>query len=337
MTSLVTEVEWADFSDADSFRSAVGRKCEPVILRGLCAGWPASRAAAQSWDALVEYLLQFDSSKPAEAFVGAPAIAGRYYYSDDLTGFNFERVDMPLRQAIERMGAAADDRHLPSVYFGSLPAEDYFPGFAEDNRLAVVPAPIKPLLWAGNASLVSAHYDTFDNIACVVAGRRRFTLYSPDSIGNLYVGPIDFTMAGPPVGLAVGSEPGDPRYPKFEAVRDQALVAELEPGDALYLPKLWWHQVEATAPLNLLVNYWWDAFPAGPDAPYTTMMLAMIAISERPPREREAWRAFFDHYVFRPKGHPLAHLSPEKHGMLGPLKENYGRIRARIMRTLRGE
>ena len=192
------------------------------------------------------------------------------------------------------------------------------------------------MLWIGNASFVSCHYDTFDNLACVVAGRRRFTLFRPETIDNLYVGPIDFTMAGPPVALAVGTAPRDPRFPKFEAVRDAALIAELEAGDVLYLPKLWWHQVEATEQLNLLANYWWDAFSAGPDAPYTTMMLAMIAIAERPAHERAAWRAFFDQYVFRPNGHPLAHLPADKHGILGPLKQNYGRIRARVMQTLRG-
>jgi hypothetical protein len=85
----------------------------------------------------------------------------------------------------------------------------------------------------------------------------------------------------------------------------------------------------------MLANYWRDAFPAGPDAPYTAMMLAMIAIAERPLGERKAWRAFFDHYVFRPEGHPLAHLPAEKHGILGPLKQNYGRIRAKVMQTLR--
>jgi hypothetical protein len=177
----------------------------------------------------------------------------------------------------------------------------------------------------------------FDNLACAVAGPRRFTLYPPDAIGNLYVGPIDHTMAGQPVALAVGAGAGDPRFPRFEAIRTQALVAELEPGDALYLPKLWWHQVEAEGSFNMLVNYWWDAFSAGPDAPYTTMMLAMIAIAERPDVERAAWRAFFDHYVFRPDGHPLAHLPDDKHGVLGPLRSgNYGRIRAMVMRLLRG-
>lgn len=336
MATHVDEMDPAGFPDPESFREVAATKGQPIVFRGLCADWPATRAAARSWEELADYLRGFDSGALAPAFIGSPSIAGRYYYSDDFEGFNFERRDMGLADAIAGMEETARDPAKPSVYFGSVPADDLVPGFAEQHRLPVLAPSVRPLLWIGNASFVSCHYDTFDNLACVVAGRRRFTLYPPQAVASLYVGPIDFTMAGPPVALAVGSEPGDPRFPKFDAIRDSALIAELEPGDVLYLPKLWWHQVEATEPLNLLVNYWWDAFSAGPDAPYTTMMLAMIAIAERPPHERAAWRAFFDQYVFRPNGHPLQHLPPEKHGILGPLKENYGRIRARVMQTLRG-
>jgi hypothetical protein len=336
MSERVEEIDAGSLGDPEAFRDAIAAKCEPIVLRGLCSGWPATKAAAESWETLAAYLISRDSGRHSQAFIGSPSIAGRYYYSDDLSGFNFERQDMPLSDALARMAEAARDPEVSSLYFGSIPADDHVRGFSNDNRLAIIPDSVQPRLWLGNASFVSAHYDTFENVACVVVGRRRFTLYRPETIGDLYTGPIDFTMAGPPVGLAVGSERGDPRYPRFEAVRDQALVAELEPGDALFLPKLWWHQVEATGDLNMLVNYWWDAFPSGPDAPYTAMMLAMIAIAERPILERKAWRAFFDHYVFRPEGHPLAHLPAEKHGLLGPLKDNYGRIRARVMQTLRG-
>ena len=52
--------------------------------------------------------------------------------------------------------------------------------------------------------------------------------------------------------------------------------------------------------------------------------------------ERRAWKALFDHYVFREAGHPLAHLAEAQHGILGPLKQNYGRIRARVMQLMRG-
>jgi hypothetical protein len=50
-----------------------------------------------------------------------------------------------------------------------------------------------------------------------------------------------------------------------------------------------------------------------------------------------AWKAFFDHYVFRSNAHPLAHLPAHRHGVLGPLQPtNYRRIRALVMRMLRG-
>jgi hypothetical protein len=319
------------------FNVDVAEHCAPVILRGLCSNWPAAVAAATSWEALSKYLSQFDSGKVAEAFVGEPAIEGRYFYDERMERFNFQRVHLSIAETLERIAARAQDDTAPSIYLGSLTIDDHLPGFADQNGLSLVPAEVRPRIWLGNASSVACHYDTFDNIACVVAGRRRFTIYPPQSVGSLYVGPIDFTMAGQPVALAVGSAIGDSRYPRFEQVRDQALVVELQPGDALYLPKLWWHQVEATDPANLLVNYWWDAFRQGPDAPYITMMLAMIAIAERPREERDAWRAFFDHYVFRPQGHPLAHLREEQRGILGPLQpRNYGRIRAFVMQMLRG-
>ena len=314
----------------------IARPCRPVVLRGLVKNWAAVQAAADSPRAFADYLARFDAGGQLDAFFGAPAIAGKYYYADDLKGFNFERRRMTFAAGLEAILANLDQPGAPTIYIGSAPAADYLPGFAADNPMPLLAPNVGPRLWLGHASNVSCHYDSVDNLACVVAGRRRFTLYSPELIGSLYVGPIDNTMAGQPVSLAASAEPDDDRFPLFEAVRDQALVIDLEPGDALYLPKLWWHKVEATGRFNGLVNYWWDGFPAGPDAPYTALLLAMIAISERPPGERRAWRAFFDHYVFRSEGHPLAHLPAEHHGLLGPLKANYGKLRARIMHTLRG-
>ncbi|SDA17119.1 cupin-like domain-containing protein [Sphingomonas sp. NFR15] len=324
--------------DRAAFLAEIAPACAPVVLRGLCRDWPAARAAARSRQTLLACLETFDSGQVAEAFVGTAAIAGRYDYAADLDGFNFVREAMPLRDALARIDAAADAPESASVYVGSLPVERYLPGFEREHRLAALPdGAVRQHVWIGTASTVACHYDTFDNFACVVAGRRRFTLYPPDAIGDLYVGPIDFTMAGQPTSLAASAPPDDPRYPRFAAARARAITVDLEPGDALYLPKLWWHSVEATAPFNMLVNFWWDAFAIGPDAPYTAMLLAMIAIAERPERERGAWRAYFDHYVFRDRGHPLAHLPAAKHGVLGPLAQgNYGRIRAQVMKWLRG-
>lgn len=332
----IAEVDAAAFGERARFRAEIAEPCRPVVVRGLVADWPLLAAASDSGAALRAYLARFAGDSPVEAFVGDPAIGGRYNYAERLQGFNFERAPHTLLDALDRVLAAAEAPALPTVYIGSVDADRFLPGLSAENRLAAVPPGVPPRLWIGNVSTVACHNDTYDNIACVIAGRRRFTLYPPDAIGDLYVGPIDNTMAGRPISLAAGNPAPDPRYPRFEAARGRALVAELAPGDALYVPKLWWHQVEATTPLNLMANYWWDEFPLGPDAPDTTMMLAMIAIAERPAGERAAWRALFDHYVFRPEGHPLRHLEEEQRGILGPLRTHYGRIRAMVMQMLRG-
>lgn len=315
----------------------VFQQAQPVVIRGLVADWPVVKAARETPRGLQSYLTRFDSGARVEAFFGDPAIQGKYYYNPGLQGFNFERRMLKLRDAVDSILASIEQPGAQSVYVGSLPTADCLPGFAADNPMPLVSSGGGPRMWLGTASNVSSHYDTFDNLACVIAGRRRFTLYAPQLIGKLYIGPIDNTMSGPPVSLAASAARGsEGQYPLFEAIRDEAVILELDAGDALFLPKLWWHQVESLAPFNGLVNYWWDATATGPDSPYTALLLSMITIAERPPAERQAWQAFFDHYVFRGNGHPLAHLPPQQHGLLGPLKDNYTRIRARIMSLLRG-
>jgi hypothetical protein len=329
-----TEIAGRDLKPA-SFQEIL-EGCRPVVLRGLVAEWPVVKAARTSPRDLRDYLATFDAGGQVDVFLGDPAIAGKYYYNASFEGFNFERRMMKFGEAVETITEAVERPGGSSVYCGSVPTADYLPGFDAGNPMPL-PGPTAARIWLGTASNVSSHYDTLDNVACIIAGARRFTLFSPELIGKLYVGPIDRTMAGQPVSLAASSGGDDQQFPLFREIKDQALVAELGPGDALYLPKLWWHQVEATAPFNGLVNYWWDAFSQGPDAPYMSLLLSMITIAERPLPERQAWKAFFEHYVFRTNGHPLAHIPAHLHGLLGPLKpDNYGKIRARVMHLLRG-
>ncbi|WP_315762788.1 cupin-like domain-containing protein [Sphingomonas sp. Y38-1Y] len=335
MSDAVAAIDARAIPSRAAFETEVVAPCRPVVLRGAAADWPLRQAAARSDAALIDTLAELADDHSAELFVGDPRIAGRYYYSEDLAGFNFERRTMKLGQALAAIGHAAAEGG-ESLYLGSLPADQGFVRFPAVHPMPWLAPEVTPRLWIGTASQVACHHDRLDNLAICVAGRRRFTLFPPEAIDDLYVGPIDHTMAGQPVGLAAGSPAGDPRWPRFEAWRDRALVADLEPGDALYLPKLWWHQVEATGHLNLLVNYWWDAFPSGPDAPFTALLLAMTTLAERPLPERQAWRAFYDHYVFRPDRHPLEHLPAEQRGVLGPLAQNRGRIRAMVMQWLRG-
>jgi hypothetical protein len=337
VTTTTQEIAAAELTDPEVFLREVAEPCRPVVIRGLVSSWPVVQAGGRSPAEFKDYVSRFGAAGEVEVFIGEPRIEGKYYYGENLQGFNFSRVRMRLGDALDRIVATANRAGERTMYVGSLPTEHYLPGFAAENKLAMLMPGVAPRIWLGHASNVSAHYDTMDNVACVVAGERRFTLFAPQTIGRLYMGPIDHTMAGQPVSLAASAPPDDEKYPLFREVREQALVAELAPGDAIYIPKLWWHQVEATSPFNALVNYWWDAFSAGPDAPSIALLLSMITIAERPPAERQAWQAFFEHFVFRSNGHPLAHLPENQHGVLGPLKpNNYQKIRARVMQVLRG-
>ncbi|WP_343615221.1 cupin-like domain-containing protein [Novosphingobium sp.] len=331
----VMEIEAAK-RDPSTWLETLTAGARPVILRGLVSDWPLCHAARQSPEALCAMLTGFASPQMAEVFLADQAVAGRYFYGEKLEGFNFTRMPTTVAGALTTIMERMRDPALGSAYLGSLPTPAYLPGLADANPLPGMVKGVQPRIWIGTASHIAAHYDAVDNLACVVAGHRRFTLYPPQAIADLYAGPIDHTLAGQPVSMATEDPDHPERYPNFPRAREQALTADLEPGDALYLPKLWWHQVDAEAPFNALVNYWWDAHATGPDAPMLSMLLAMITIAERPQAERDAFRAFFEHYVFRGQGHPLAHLPEDQRGVLANIdRAAYGRIRATIMREMR--
>ena len=175
--------------------------------------------------ALKDYLAAFDAGARVEVFIGDPTIRGKYYYNPGLQGFNFERRMMKLIDAVDCILEAVDHPGARSVYVGSVPAGDCLPGFAADNSMPLPVSGAGPRIWLGTAANISSHYDTFDNLACVIAGRRRFTLYAPELIGRLYVGPLDNTMSGPPVSLAASAPAGsETQFPLFEEIRDQALT-----------------------------------------------------------------------------------------------------------------
>lgn len=289
----------------------------PVVLRQLAAGWPAVAAGRSSPRAMADYLLDYDRGKPATVLAGAPAIGGRFFYQPDLRGFNFERASVLLRVMIERLMAEADNPAPPSLYAGSAPAEESLPGWTDANPLPLGTPGATPRIWIGNASRVSAHFDVSSNIAVVVAGRRRFTLFPPEQTANLYVGPLDMTMAGQPTSMVDIEAPDLQRFPRFVEAQAAMQVADLEPGDAIFIPSMWWHEVRATGPLNVLVNYWWGQ--QGDASPFPALIHALLAIRDLPDGERDAVRAWFDHWVFGPDArNAAAHLPDHARGVLGP-------------------
>ena len=303
--------------DLKTFREEIVPANQPVVLKDLVADWPAVRASLQSPRAIGDYLRGLDAGKQVAVLEGPPAIRGQFFYREDMRGLNFERRPATIAHTIERLLAQVDDPNPAALYVESAPTPEYMPGFAEANPLPLLPPQVQPRVWLGNALTVQTHFDLSSNIACVVGGKRRFTLFPPDQIGNLYVGPIEFTVSGPPLSMVPLKSPDLDRFPKFAEALRHARSAELGPGDAIFIPYAWWHHVESLAPFNVLVNYWWnEARPVG--SPFDAMLHGVLALRDLPPAQREIWRHIFDHYVFSSPDEALSHLSREQRGLLGP-------------------
>jgi len=328
--------EWRDV-DARTFRDEIMPRDRPAVLKGLVKDWPAVREGRKSPEALCDYLKSFDAGRMVQTALGPSSIKGRLFYRDDMTGFNFERVSEPFQAAIARILAHREDPEPPAVYAGAVSNADCFPGFQHQNNLDLVDPSVVSRIWASNRVTAPTHYDMSDNIACVVSGHRRFTLFPPDQLANLYVGPLEFTPAGQPTSMVDVAAPDFQRYPRFAQALAAAEVAEVEPGDAVFIPNLWWHNVESLDPFNILVNYWWFDGSRGTGSPFAALVYGVLAISDLPESRRQAWREIFDHYVFRTQGDPVPHLAEEHRGMLGRMTPALAvRIRAWLLKALQG-
>ena len=304
----------------------------PFVLRGLVADWPVVAAARRSADDIAAYLRRFDRGVAVEAFVGEPGMKGRYFYDADLSGFNFRKGSAPLAAVLETLLSA----EAPPIYAGSQPVRSVLPGFEAENSLPLLAAkPAEPRIWIGNRSRVAPHFDESENVACVVAGRRRFTIFPPEQVENLYIGPLDFTIAGQPASMVDLAAPDLARFPRFAEALRHAFTAELGPGDAVFIPDLWWHAIEADGPLNVLVNYWWQDAPADSTSAFAAMAHAILALRELPSETRDAWRSYFDHFVFERHGDPAAHLPQGRRGILEPpTPQLRSRMRQFLLRVL---
>lgn len=328
MTSLLADLPPVTESAGSPDLALLSAEGRPVVMRGMVSDWPIVRSGPR----LPAYLQRFETARPVNAIQGDAAMKGRFFYSDDLKGFNFRRIQLPLSALLDRLAKGGDDY----LYAGAIPAPSHLPGLAEDNPMPLLDPSVERLtsLWLGNRTRTAAHWDLAQNLAAVVAGRRRFTLFPPEQIGNLSIGPLEHTLAGQPVSLVDFSDPDLERFPRFAEALKYALVAELEPGDVLYVPSLWFHHVESLDDFGALLNFWWRDGPAWMTTPSFTLYHALLTLRDLPPVEKRAWRAFFDHYIFGDDD-PMAHLPDEARGLMGPMTpERMARIKALLIRPL---
>jgi hypothetical protein len=302
---------------------------EPVVLKGAIDHWPALAAAAQSPAVLDAYLEARDSGAPVPVMEAPPSTGGRFGYAADPREFSFTKRARPLGETLARIAGARTNPAAPYLAIQMLPLDTQMPGFVRDNPMPLVPRSARPKLWLGGPVKTQIHNDRDHNLCCAIAGHRRFILFPPDQVANLYIGPLDNP---PPLSLVDAEAPDFTAFPRFREALAAARVAYLGPGDALLMPRYWWHHVTSLDAYNAMVNYWWRDTSGALDDPYDAFLTALLALKTLPPQERTYWRAMFDLHVFGDDG--AAHIPAAARGMLEP---NSPSLRAALKQRLRAK
>lgn len=309
---------------------------KPLVIRGLVSDWPivvAGKAGAQTF---CDYIKKFDRGFEMDTMIGPASTKGRIFYNADLSGLNARMSRNKLATSLDYLLEHIDDDPSPLLALQSVKVAQYLPGLEQENMLLLLSREITPRIWIGGKVTVAAHYDISENIACCVAGKRKFTLFPPEQVHNLYIGPLELTPAGVAISMVDLENPDYSLYPKFKEALANAQEAILEPGDAVFIPYLWWHNVQSLEKFNALMNYWWGEPEERQNEPRHALYHAIMAISFLPENQKQAWRSMFDHYVFADKNSTSDHLPENRRGILGKAKPDDAikKMRAALAKSL---
>ena len=124
-------------------------------------------------------------------------------------------------------------------------------------------------IWLGNKNAISSlHKDPYENIYCVVTGRKHFVLLPPTDLPFLYRNlyptanynaalEIESVENSPKIPW-IPVDPGNPDFEQYPLFRHASPIrVTLDPGDILYLPSLWYHKVSQDD-CTIAINYWYD-------------------------------------------------------------------------------
>lgn len=219
---------------------------KPVIITGQMSGWKA----LSLWTA--DYL----NAAVGDTNVDISVSQNRRFTGDLENGFTLLRKKMKFgdfMNCVLQKNKLTDE----SYYLQQQPIATIFPDILQD-----IEAPdyftqklvVNTYLWLGGIDNISPlHYDASDNLLAQVSGRKRILLFDPQQTSLLYPFPAHSKIAH--LSQINIDQPDLEKFPKFPKTR--YLECILEPGEMLFIPSFWWHQVYSLDKLNISVNFWW--------------------------------------------------------------------------------
>ncbi len=252
----LTAIERVSGLSGEAFLERYYAVNRPVILQGEMADWPA----LTRWTP--EYLKTTIGSRPIE-FQGGRSLDQRFEMYKDT-----HRREAPFDVFIDRIlqPGAGNDAYL-TAYNSARNAEalvvlhndlGFLKKFLDPH--AAVP---NGMMWIGpEGTVTSLHHDLTNNFIAQIVGRKRIKLAPASDVGKLYNHQHVFSeisdLDDPGIDLA--------RHPRLTELRLYDVL--LEPGEILFMPLGWWHQVKAIefSVTITFTNFLWrnDAYASYP-------------------------------------------------------------------------
>ncbi|NML62927.1 cupin-like domain-containing protein [Massilia sp. RP-1-19] len=230
----ISEVPRVGALDAAAFRARAAEGL-PFLITGIVNRWPLSALTPQT-------LRERFSHLPVRARVGD-------YIN---TAFAPDRA-MQDMSMLEYLELVATGTHELPPYLGNLELREL-------NGMCHWPAYFDkmgpPRFWLGPAGTVTPlHCDYDDNIFAQIWGSKRVFLSPPHHDAFLYPREANAILFGSPF------DPEAPDFEKFPLARQATMIeCIVNPGDLLYVPAGWYHQVRALT-FSLSSNRWARAVP----------------------------------------------------------------------------
>ena len=228
------------------FKKKFLEKRKPIIISN-SFDWQAT----QKWN--IEYLKALYPEKSVILPI----------FSDEPAEINkeIEALELKLPEALDLIYNNSDQSKKyylmqQSMYkdFPDLLSDIALPKYADKQNKHVIN------LWLGEAGVnTRPHYDTYNNFLTQIVGRKRVRLFAPTDSHNMYPYAIndDFLGNNSPVYISRIRDTdlvNDDEFPNLNMVT--CFEGILYPGDLLFIPAGWWHEVKSLD-ISISVNFWW--------------------------------------------------------------------------------
>jgi hypothetical protein len=220
---------------------------KPVVLTGMTKNWKALKL----WS--FEYLYSITGN------IEVPIYKSRTMVFHPETGYAYDRVraTMPFRDYLDALYAGGS-RNGYCYYLATVPFTKQYPVLADHidfSHFFVESDELEPNAWiSATGTVTPLHSDPYEkhNFHAVITGEKRFVIYSPDD--RELLAPYAIEERIPQFSKIDIDNPDLKKFPDFP--KAQGWECLLRPGDLLFLPMWWWHQVYTLSPA-ISVNMWW--------------------------------------------------------------------------------